>query len=299
MMRIGIDFGGTKIEAAALDGDGDILTRERIANPGGYGTAIEAVCALVTRVEHTTGQTGTVGIGMPGSASPATGKIRNANSTYLNGRNFQTDMEAALGRKVRLANDANCLAVSEAADGAGAGARMVFAVILGTGCGGGLAVDGKLLEGANAIAGEWGHNPLPWMTKDEYPGPLCWCGKRGCIETFVSGTGFAEDYRRVAGRPLSGEEIIARMRTGEPNAAAAFSRYANRLGRALASVCNLIDPDVIVLGGGLSNVSELYDVLPAIVSAQVFSDVWKAKILPAKWGDSSGVRGAAQLWFGC
>ena len=296
MMRIGIDFGGTKIEAAALAGDGDILTRKRTANPGGYEAAIKAVCALVAHVEQMTGQTGTIGIGMPGSVSPATGKIRNANSTYLNGRNFQTDMEAALGRTIRLANDANCLAISETADGAGAGAKTVFAVIIGTGCGGGVAADGKLIEGANAIAGEWGHNPLPWMTKDEYPGPLCWCGKRGCIETFVSGTGFAEDYRRAAGQFLSGEEIVAHMRMGEQDAGAAFSRYVGRLGRALASVCNLIDPDVIVLGGGLSNVSELYDVLPAIVSAYVFSDVWEAEILPAKWGDSSGVRGAAQLW---
>ncbi len=296
MMRIGVDFGGTKIEAAALDEGGGILARRRRPNPGAYDAAIGTVCELVAQVENETARRGTVGVGIPGSKSPASGLIRNANSTYLNGRAFDKDLTAALGREVRLANDANCLALSEAVDGAAAGASVAFAVILGTGCGGGLAVGGKLVDGANAIAGEWGHNPLPWMNEDEYPGPRCWCGKTGCIETFVSGSGFRADYRRGAGGDLTGEEIVARMRAGEPAAKAAFDRYCSRLGRALATACNLIDPDAIVLGGGMSNVGELYEVLPNIVSRFVFSDAWSAKIVPAKWGDSSGVRGAAWLW---
>jgi fructokinase len=295
-MQIGVDFGGTKIEAAALNASGGFIARHRIPSPGSYDAAIAAVCDLVRHIEHETAQTGSVGVGMPGSLSPASGRIRNANSTYLNGRRFREDLAAALGRDVRIANDANCLALSEAVDGAAAGAETVFAVILGTGCGGGLAVQGRLLDGANAIAGEWGHNPLPWMDKDEFPGLECWCGKHGCIETFVSGTGLQNDYGQHTGREASGEDIVARLREGDAAAAAAFARYADRLGRALATVCNLVDPDVIVLGGGMSNVGELYPALPPIVAAYVFSDVWQAQIVPAKWGDSSGVRGAARLW---
>jgi fructokinase len=295
-MQIGVDFGGTKIEAAAIDESGNFIARLRAANPGNYDAAIATVCDLVRRIEAETGQSGSVGAGIPGSVSPATGLIRNANSTYLNGRRFGEDLSAALKREIRLANDANCLALSEAVDGAGAGGKIVFAVILGTGCGGGIAAHARLLEGANAIAGEWGHNPLPWMTAEEFPGPQCWCGKRGCTETFVSGTGFAADYRRQSGREATGEEIVARLRAGDPEAGATFARYGARLGRALAAVCNLIDPDVIVLGGGMSNVAELYPVLPQAIRDYVFSDVWNAVIAPAQWGDSSGVRGAARLW---
>jgi fructokinase len=295
-MQIGIDFGGTKIEAAALDADGSYRARLRIATPADYDAAVAAVCDLAAHIEHDAGETGTIGIGTPGSLSPTTGTMRNANSTWLNGRRFRDDLQNALGRPIRMANDANCLAVSETCDGAATGADVVFAIIIGTGCGGGLVVGGKLVEGTNTIAGEWGHNPLPWMNEDEFPGPTCWCGKRGCIETFVSGTGFRADYQSATGNALTGEEIVARMRSGEKSAAAAFDRYAGRLGRALAVICNIVDPDVIVLGGGMSNVGELYRRLPVIVAAQVFADTWRAKIVPAKWGDASGVRGAARLW---
>lgn len=295
-MQIGIDFGGTKIEAAALDATGAFLARIRRPNPGTYDAAIATVKMLVAQIEAETGQTGSIGIGMPGSISPTTGVMRNANSVYLNGRTFREDLTAALGRPVRMANDANCLALSEAVDGAAAGAAVAFAVILGTGCGGGLAVNGALVEGAGGIAGEWGHNPLPWPKPDEYPGPACWCGQNGCIETWVSGTGFRADYRRRTGIEADGEEIVARMRAGEAAAQDTFAAYADRLGRSLAAVCNLIDPDVVVLGGGMSNVGELYDVVPAIVGSYLFSDAWAGRIAKAKWGDSSGVRGAARLW---
>jgi len=295
-MQIGIDFGGTKIEAAALDGAGNYLTRIRTSNPGDYQAAIRTVCELVAGIEAKLGESGSVGIGVPGSISPATGAMRNANSVYLNGRKFREDLSGALEREVRLANDANCLALSEAADGAAAGARVAFAIILGTGCGGGLAVNGGLIEGRNEIAGEWGHNPLPWPQPDEVPGPACWCGKHDCLETWISGTGLRRDYERHSGRSLPGEKIISLMREGETAATAAFERFLNRLGRAIATVCNIVDPDAIVLGGGLSNVSEIYQALPAIVGRYVFSDVWSARIAPAKWGDASGVRGAARLW---
>jgi fructokinase len=295
-MRIGIDFGGTKIEALALEHGGRELARIRIANPGGYDAAVAAVCDLVARIERAAGGQGSIGIGMPGSISPQSGLMRNANSVYLNGRPFREDLHTALRRPVRMANDANCLALSEAADGAAASARVAFAVIIGTGCGGGLCVNGAVVEGHNGIAGEWGHNPLPWMTAEEFPGPPCWCGKSGCIETFASGTGFAEDYCRHTGAKLTGEEIVARMRAGDAPAKAAFGRYASRLARALAGLSNIVDPDAIVLGGGMSNVAELYEALPALIRQYVFSDVWRAKIVPAKWGDASGVRGAARLW---
>ena len=296
MIQIGIDFGGTKIEAAALDASGEILSRVRVPNPGEYGAAVKAVRDLVAQIEAQAHDSGTIGVGTPGSISPTTGVMRNANSVYLNGHRFREDLCEALGREIRLANDANCLALSEAVDGAAAGARVTFAIILGTGCGGGLVVDGQLIEGANGIAGEWGHNPLPWSTAEEIPGPRCWCGQYGCLEMWVSGTGLQMDYRRHAGRELSGEAIILDFHAGEKNAVAAFERYVDRLGRAIAMVCNITDPDAIVLGGGLSNVMEIYQRLPAIVAERVFSDAWHAEIVPAKWGDSSGVRGAARLW---
>lgn len=296
MIQIGVDFGGTKIEAAALDADGEFLARLREPNPGDYDAAIRVVVDLIKRVEAEAGGQGTFGIGGPGSISPRTGLMRNANSQYLNGRPFDADLAKALGRPIRMANDANCLALSEAVDGAAAGAAGVFAIIVGTGCGGGVVFDGRLVNGANAIAGEWGHTPLPWPREDELPGHKCWCGQMNCLETWVSGTGFRRDYEQATGRDLTGEAIIKAMREGEAQAVAAFDRYADRLGRAMAVVANMIDPDVFVLGGGMSNVDELYERLPAVVRRYVLSDVWHAKIAPAKWGDSSGVRGAARLW---
>jgi fructokinase len=295
-IRIGVDFGGTKIEAAALDPDGRFLSRVRAPNPGEYAAAIRAVCELIAQAEDEAGGRGSVGVGAPGSISPRTGAMRNANSVWLNGRRFREDLSAALGRDVRLANDANCLALSEAHDGAAAGARVTFAIIIGTGCGGGFAVDGHIFEGANGVAGEWGHTPLPWLQPDEYPGPQCWCGKRGCIETWVSGAGFQRDVEQTTGRSMPPEEIVAAARRRDAAAAAALARYVDRLGRAMAMICNILDPDAFVIGGGMSNVAELYERLPGAIRDYIFSDVWEGLIAPAKWGDSSGVRGAAWLW---
>lgn len=296
MIQVGVDFGGTKIEAAALGPDGQFLSRLRAPNPGNYDAAVQTLRDLVLQVEQAAGGRGSVGVGAPGSVSPKTGVVRNANSVWLNGRRFREDLEAALDRPVALANDANCLALSEAADGAAAGARIVFAIIVGTGCGGGVVVDGRLVEGANGVGGEWGHNPLPWMKDGEWPGPKCWCGQLGCLETFVSGTGLRRDYKAATGVELTGEEIVEAARAGEPGATAAFERYIDRLGRAVAVVCNILDPDVFVFGGGVSKAGELYERLPAAAEKYVFSDHWEAKFLPAQWGDSSGVRGAARLW---
>lgn len=295
-MRIGVDFGGTKIEAAALDSKGTFLFRKRRPNPGAYAAALQVVAELIAEAEAELGQGGTIGVATPGSVSPLTGRMRNANSTWLNGREFGGDLEAALRRPVRLANDANCLALSEAVDGAGAGAQTVFAVIVGTGCGGGVAVSGRLLEGAGGVAGEWGHTSLPWPREDEAPGPACWCGQRGCLETWVSGSGFRRDHEARTGQAMTGEAIIAAARSGDAEAQRSLELLTDRLGRALAMVVNLIDPDVFVLGGGLSNVKELYAALPPIVEANAFTDAWRGRIAPARWGDSSGVRGAAFLW---
>lgn len=293
--RLGVDFGGTKIEAAAIAPDGRFVTRVRRSNPGDYRAALEAVAELIAEVERTTGAAERIGVGVPGSPSPRNGLIRNANSTWLNGRPFQEELAHRLARPVRLANDANCFALSEASDGAAAGARVVFGAILGTGCGGGLVIEGRLLGGANGIAGEWGHTPLPLPTADERPPTRCWCGRAGCLETYVSGTGFERDYALTAPR-LNGPEIVAAMRDGDPAATAAFDRYLDRLARGLAVVCDLIDPDVIVLGGGMSNVDELYDRLPPLIARHVFSDAWDSRVVRAAHGDSSGVRGAAWLW---
>ena len=296
-IRIGIDLGGTKTEAIALALDGRELLRRRIATPkDDYAGTVAAIVELVHQVERNLGAAGTVGIGMPGAISPATGLIKNANSTWLIGHPLDRDLEAALGRPVRLQNDANCLAVSEATDGAGAGAEVVFAVIIGTGVGGGIAVRGAPLTGRNAIAGEWGHNQLPWMVDDERPGPDCYCGLQGCIETFVSGPGLARDYRRATGRELSGEAIVAAAALDDEAAEAALQRYDSRLARGLANVINILDPDVIVLGGGLSNLDRLYRNVPAIWERWVFSDRVATPLRQAKHGDSSGVRGAAWLW---
>lgn len=295
-MRIGVDFGGTKIEAVGLDAGGAVLARRRVPNPGGYDAAIEAVADLVAHIEQESGRTGTIGIGSPGSASPRNGLMRNANSTWLNGRTFREDLETRIGRPIRLANDANCLALSEATDGAAAGARVAFAIIIGTGCGGGLVVDGKLVEGAGGVAAEIGHVSLPWPSADEAPGPKCWCGLSGCLETWVSGSGLQRDNLAVTGQALDGPAVVAAARAGEAGAVASLNRYVDRLGRAIAMVTNLIDPDVVVLGGGMSNVGELYDRLPPVVERHAFSDHWAGRIVPARWGDASGVRGAARLW---
>lgn len=295
-MRIGIDFGGTKIEAAVVGDDGGFLARRREPNPGSYDAAIETVARLIAAVEAETGAGGPVGVAMPGSVSPTTGLMRNANSTWLNGRAFPEDLERALGRPVRAANDANCLALSEAVDGAGAGLPVVFAVIVGTGCGGGVAVNGALIEGANGVAGEWGHTSLPWPSAEEAPGPACWCGLHGCLETWVSGSGFRRDHLERTGRSLTGEEIVQAARAGDADARRSLDLCVDRLGRAIAMVVNLIDPDAFVIGGGLSNVEEIYAALPPILERYAFTDAWRGVVAPARWGDSSGVRGAARLW---
>jgi fructokinase len=296
MIQIGIDFGGTKIEAAALDREGRFLSRVRKPNPGSYDEALRAVRDLVTETEAQVGPAATIGVGTPGSISPRTGVIRNANSVYLNGRRFREDLAAALGREIRMANDADCLALSEASDGAAAGSRSAFAAILGTGCGGGLVLNSRLVEGANGIAGEWGHTPLPWATPEELHSEPCWCGRRGCIETWISGTAFKVDFGRNDGRALTSEEIIAAARAGDDSANATLARYLSRLARSLSVICTIFDPEVIVIGGGMSNVRELYERLPDLIRPHVFSDAWEAKIVQARWGDSSGVRGAARLW---
>lgn len=298
MARIGIDLGGTKIEGILLDGSGTQRARRRLPTPrGDYAGTVRAMADLVESLEADTGGARcTVGVGIPGVISPRTGLVKNANSTWLIGHPLDKDLEAALGRPVRLENDANCFAVSEAADGAAAGAHCVFGVIIGTGCGGGVVLDGRALPGRHAIAGEWGHNPLPWPDAQEWPGPDCFCGRRGCLERWISGPAFAEDHRRVTGEDLGTAEIVTRAEGGEPGARASLDRYVDRLARGLASVVNLLDPDVIVLGGGMSNVARLYQELPARLSALCFSDGVDTPILRARHGDSSGVRGAAWLW---
>ena len=296
-MYIGIDWGGTKLEAIALSESGQELTRRRVPTPReDYAGGIAAVVELVTWIEGRTGNAGTVGVGIPGTISPRTGRVKNANSTWLIGEPLDRDLARALGRDVRIANDANCLAVSEAVDGAGSDSRVVFGVIIGTGVGAGIAIDGHALEGRHRIAGEWGHNPLPWPRSTELPGPRCYCGKQGCIETFVSGPGFVRDYAEATGQARTAEEIVAAMRSGDPAASASYRRLAERMARGLVSVINVLDPDVIVLGGGLSNIDELYDDLPALLPGLAFSDACETPIRKARHGDSSGVRGAAWLW---
>jgi fructokinase len=296
-MRLGIDIGGTKIEAAALDADGAIRLRRRIPTPAGdYSGTIAAVKALVAEIEAERGRAASIGIGIPGMLSPTTGLVKNANSTCLIGQPFDRDLEAALGRPVRLANDANCFALSEAVDGAARGARVVFGVILGTGVGGGVVIDGKVLTGPNAIAGEWGHSPLPWPLDDERPGASCYCGKKGCIETFLNGAGLSRAYEALTGRSADAPAIAALAESGETAAIAARERYVDRLARALATVINLLDPEIIVLGGGLGQIAALYRDVPLRWGNYVFSDTVTTKLVPPRWGDSSGVRGAAWLW---
>lgn len=306
-IRLGVDLGGTKIEAIALAGDGRELARRRVATPRhDYEAGVAAIAALVAQVEADAGSpplATPVGFGIPGSPSPASGLIRNANSTWLNGRPLQRDLEAALGRPALIANDANCLAASEATDGAGADARVVWAVILGTGVGSGLAIDRRPLTGRNAIAGEWGHMPLPGMSDAEAAGHACYCGRSGCVETFLSGPAFARDHvasLRADGQPapdvMTAQQVIAAMRAGDRLAQASYHRYLDRLARGLGAVVNVLDPDAIVLGGGMSNVDELYADLPAAMAPHIFSDVFDTPVRKAAHGDSSGVRGAAWLW---
>ena len=300
-MRIGIDLGGTKIEGLLLTPDGVEAKRVRVPTPqGDYAATVQAVADLVRQLDAQANHACTVGVGIPGALSPATGLVKNANSVCLIGQPLHQDLASAIGREVRLANDANCFAVSEAHDGAAAGARVAFGVIIGTGVGGGVAVDGHALVGANAIGGEWGHNPLPWPQvldgRDERPGPACYCGLDGCIETFLSGPGLGLDHKRHGGEDLSGAEIAARAAVGDAMCDATLTRYEHRLARALASVINVLDPDVIVLGGGLSNIERLYDAVPKLWDAWVFSDAVATRLVKNAHGDSSGVRGAAWLW---
>jgi fructokinase len=295
-LRIGIDLGGTKIEGIALDGSRE-LGRMRVDTPrDDYAATVDAVVRLVCDLEARVGTGASVGVGIPGTMSPATGLVKNANSVWLIGRPLLADLEQRLGRRVRMANDANCFAVSEAADGAAAGAEVVFGVILGTGTGGGIVVRGRVVVGPNAVAGEWGHNPLPWPRDDERPGRACYCGRSGCIETFLSGPGLQADYTHQAGRPRTPSDIATRAAAGERDAAAALERYEDRLARGLASIINVLDPDVIVLGGGLSNIDRLYANVPRLWAPYVFSDTVTTHLVKARHGDSSGVRGAAWLW---
>ncbi|MDQ8167576.1 MAG: ROK family protein [Gemmatimonadota bacterium] len=295
-MQIGIDLGGTKIEGIALGTDGRELARERVATPRDYARTVHDIAALVERLEARTGQRGTVGVGIPGAVVPTTGLVKNANSVWLIGQPLGDDLAARLEREVRLENDANCFALSEATDGAAAGAAVVFGVIMGTGVGGGIVVHGRCLTGRNLIAGEWGHNPLPWPHPDELPGPACYCGQAGCIESWISGPAVAADHHRVNGGTLATPTIIAAADAGDAAARATRARLVSRAARSLASVINLLDPDVIVLGGGLSNVPRLAEDITAALPAWVFSDTVDTPLVRHRHGDASGVRGAAWLW---
>jgi fructokinase len=297
LTRFGIDLGGTKTEIVGLDESGGEVLRRRVSTPkDDYRGTLDMICSLVRDAETASGSRGSVGIGTPGSLSPNTGLLRGSNSVCLNGKPIKTDLEALLGREVRIANDANCFALSEATDGAGRDADVVFGAILGTGVGSGIVVRGRVLSGPNAIAGEWGHNPLPWPEDDERPGPGCFCGQRGCIETFLSGPALERDHLAVTGQRAIAQEIALKSSKADPGAAATMLRYERRLAKALAHVINLLDPDVIVLGGGLSNAERLYRNVPAHWSRYVYSDSVTTPLLKAKHGDASGVRGAARLW---
>jgi fructokinase len=296
-IKIGIDLGGTKIEGRAFDANGTELDRLRIPTPReDYEGTVSAIAEVATTLETRAGQKGTVGVGIPGSIVRSTGLVKNANSTWLNGRPLERDLTAHMGREVRCANDANCLAVSEAVDGAGAGFPVVFGVIIGTGCGGGIAIHGQVHGGPNGLAGEWGHNSLPMQVEGEWPGPVCYCGKRGCMEMWVSGTGLERDYLHVTGKKLHGPDIVKLSEGGDAEAEAALVRLEDRLARGLSNVCNLLDPDCIVLGGGLSQLDRLYANLPPLISTYTFGGGIETPIRKAVHGDASGVRGAAWLW---
>lgn len=295
--RLGIDLGGTKIAAVVLGPDGATQWETRITTPRhDYDATLQALKALVAAADAAVRQTCAIGIGMPGAISPATGLVKNANSTWLNGKPFHADLERAIGRPVRLANDANCLAVSEATDGAAMGADVVFGVIVGTGTGGGIAIRQQVVTGANAIAGEWGHNPLPWPEPEELPGPACYCGRHGCLETWLSGPGLAADYVRRGGEPHSGRDVVELAERGDARAEATLRAWIDRLARGLSSIINVLDPDVIVVGGGLSRIERVYSDVPARWSRWIFSDHVATRLVPARYGDASGVRGAAWLW---
>lgn len=296
-MRIGIDLGGTKIEIVALDEKGAVLLQERVATPqGDYQGTLQAIANLVHTAEQELGEGGTVGIGTPGAISPGSGKLRNSNSTCLNDMPFKQDLESLLGRPVRMENDANCFALSEAVDGAARNAAIMFGVIIGTGTGGGIVINKRVLTGCNAIAGEWGHNALPWITEDEHPGSRCYCGKYGCIETFLSGPGMSKHHENMTGECLTAEQIAQQAQQGNEACERTLRIYEDRVARALASVVNVVDPNVIVLGGGLSKLERLYTNVPKKWGQYIFSDVVNTQLLPPKYGDSSGVRGAAWLW---
>ncbi|HEY8256321.1 MAG TPA: ROK family protein [Gemmatimonadales bacterium] len=297
-MQIGIDLGGTKTEAIGLDGDNVVAPRRRVATTPDYMGTLDSIARLVHEIEADAGSTGSVGVGIPGTVSRTTGLVKNANSTWLNGRPLLSDLEMRLGQPVRVANDANCFALSEAVDGAGQGLETVFGVILGTGVGGGISIRRRILEGPNQIAGEWGHNPLPWMTDEERAGaPRCYCGKYGCVETFLSGPGFERDYAFLSGTRRSSQDIVrAAADAGDVHATHALDRYTDRLARALAVVINVLDPDAVVLGGGMSNLPRMPSAVSAILPEYVFSDTLATKVVLNVHGDSSGVRGAAWLW---
>jgi fructokinase len=296
-VRIGIDLGGTKIEIIVLDDNGAPVVRRRVSTPvGDYSGTIRAIAELVRSARSQIGVFASVGIATPGALSPQTGLLRNSNSVVLNGKPLDRDLADAIGQSVRLENDANCLAISEATDGAGAGCRVVFAAILGTGVGGGIVIEGRILTGLNHVGGEWGHNPLPWATEKERPGYRCYCGKFGCIETFLSGTGLAREYFSLSRKELLAEQIAEAEQSGEPDAVQSLAAYQDRLARSLAALVNVLDPDVIVLGGGISNINSLYLGLMELIGQHAFSDWIKTKVVRAAHGDSSGVRGAAWLW---
>ena len=296
-IRIGIDLGGTKIEGRAFDATGHELDRMRIATPkGDYSGTIEAIASTAEALEARAGARGTVGVGIPGTVVRSTGLVKNANSTWLNGMPLERDLTARLQREVRCANDANCLAISEAIDGAAAGYPIVFGVIMGTGCGGGVAIEGRVHNGPNGLAGEWGHNPLPLQTPEEWPGPECYCGRRGCLEKWISGSGLERDFLSVTGRALRGQEIVTLSEQGDPEAEAALQRLEDRTARALAGVVHILDPDAFVIGGGLSRLSRLYTNVPKLLSQYTFGGPVETPILQAVHGDASGVRGAAWLW---
>lgn len=297
-MRIGIDLGGSKTESALLSPAGSVLFRRRVPTPTGYRAALDIVVQLVREAMGKAGRSCTVGLGIPGTISPATGMVKNANSNWLNGKPLAADIARLLGQEVRIANDANCFALSEAVDGAGAGADSIFGVILGTGVGGGLVIGGKVHTGANAVAGEWGHNPLPWPRPDELPGPACWCGQHGCIETFLSGPGLSRDHEARTARHMAPESLVAAATAADDECEQSLALYEDRLARALAHVINVVDPDVVVLGGGLSNIERLYLNVAAIWDRWIFSDRVDTRLVPPRYGDSSGVRGAAWLWPG-
>jgi len=296
-MRIGIDLGGTKIEAIALSDEGETLMRHRVDTPSDdYSAILRAIADLTKHIENECAQTASIGIGTPGAISPGSQYLRNSNTVCMNGQLLKRDIEQCLNREVRMSNDANCFALSEAIDGAAKGASVVFGVIIGTGTGAGIVINGQVLTGPNAIAGEWGHNPLPWPKESEQPGPQCYCGKKGCIETFLSAPGLVADYQRTNGVLKSSKDIVSLAKMHDFKASRCLQKYEDRLARGLATVINILDPDVIVLGGGMSNIGHLYKKVPDLLKQYVFSDTLNTRLLPPVHGDSSGVRGAAWLW---